>query len=106
MRHFAGHLSPLTRKDYIVNKSNSPQSFSVVLVTMTMKERKKRKKDGSQRLCIDYRQVHAVAVKNMPFFALTTLCAHYWAKRFSALYVTSRYRQVLVDSAGGGKAAS
>ena len=104
MRHFAGHLSPLTRKDYIVNKSNSPQSSSVVLVTK--KERKKRKKDGSQRLCIDYRQVHAVAVKNMPFFVLTTPCAHYFAKRFSALYVTSRYRQVLVDSAGGGKAAS
>ena len=104
MRHFAGHLSPLTRKDYIVNKSNIPQSSSVVLVTK--KERKKKKKDGSQRLRIYYRQMHAVAVKNMPFFALTTLCAHYWAKRFRALYVTSRYRQVLVDSAAGGKAAS
>ena len=38
-----------------VKESSSPWSFPVVLAT---------KKDGSQRLCVDYRQLNAVTVKD------------------------------------------
>ena len=38
-----------------VKESSSPRSFPVVLVT---------RKDGSQRLCVEYRQFNAVTVKD------------------------------------------
>ena len=47
-------VEDLLRRD-IVKKSSNPWSSAVVLVT---------KKDGFQRLCVNYRQVNAVAIKD------------------------------------------
>ena len=47
-------VEDLLQRD-IVKKSSNPWSSAVVLVT---------KKDGFQRLCVNYRQVNAVAIKD------------------------------------------
>ena len=82
----------------LVKKSTSPWSSPVVLVT---------KKDGTQRFCVDYRQVNAVTVKDaypLPriddsLFALSR------ARWFSTLDLASGYWQILMDPASSGKAA-
>ena len=82
----------------IVKKSNSPWSSPVVQVT---------KKDGTQRFCIDYREVNAVTVKDAyPLPCIDdSLCALSGAKWFSTLDLASGYWQVPMDPASSGKAA-
>ena len=82
----------------VIKKSSSPWSSPVVLVT---------KKDGSQRFCVDYRQVNAVTVKDAyPLPRIDdSLCALSGAKWFSTLDLASGYWQVPMDPASSGKAA-
>ena len=90
-------VEDLSQRD-IIKKSNSPWSSPVVLVT---------KKDGSQRFCVDYRQVNAVTVKDaypLPHID-DSLCALSGAKWFSTLDLASGYWQVPMDPASSGKAA-
>ena len=90
-------VEDLLQRD-IIKKSNSPWSSPVVLVT---------KKDGSQRFCVDYRQVNAVTIKDaylLPHID-DSLCALSGAKWFSTLDLASGYWQVPMDPASSGKAA-
>ena len=82
----------------IVKKSSSPWSSPVVLVT---------KKDGTQRFCVDYREVNAVTVKDAyPLPRIDdSVCALSGTKWFSTLDLASGYWQVPVDPANSGKAA-
>ena len=73
-----------------VKESSSPWSSPVVLVT---------KKDGSQRLCIDYRQLNAATVKDafpLPRVddSLPALSSSRW---FSTLDLASGYLQLAMD---------
>ena len=74
-----------------MKESSSPWSFPVVLAT---------KKDGSQRLCVDYRQLNAVTVKDA--FPLPrvddSLAALSGSRWFSTLDLASGYWQVAMDA--------
>ena len=81
-----------------VTESSSPWSSPVVLVA---------KKDGSQRLCIDYRQLNAATVKDafpLPRVddSLSALSGSRW---FSTLDLASGYWQVAMDASTKEKAA-
>ena len=81
-----------------VKESSSPWSFPVVLAT---------KKDGSQRLCVDYRQLNAVTVNDA--FPLPrvddSLAALSGSRWFSTLDLASGYWQVAMDAGTQEKAA-
>ena len=81
-----------------VMESSSPWSFPVVLAT---------KKDGSQRLCVDYRQLNAVTIKDA--FPLPrvddSLAALSGSRWFSTLDLASGYWQVAMDAGTQEKAA-
>ena len=81
-----------------VKESSSPWSFPVVLAT---------KKDGNQRLCVDYRQLNAVTVKDA--FPLPrvddSLAALSGSRWFSTLDLASGYWQVAMDAGTQEKAA-
>ena len=81
-----------------VKESSSPWSSPVVLVT---------KKNGSQRLCVDYRQLNAATVKDafpLPRVddSLASLSGSRW---FSTLDLASGYWQVAMDANNQEKAA-
>ena len=81
-----------------VTESSSPWSSPVVLVA---------KKDGSQRLCVDYRQLNAATVKDafpLPRVddSLSALSGSRW---FSTLDLASGYWQVAMDASTKEKAA-
>ena len=81
-----------------VQESNSPWASPVVLVT---------KKDGSQRLCVDYRQLNSVTVKDafpLPRIDDSLDCLS-GAKWFSTLDMASGYWQVGMDPTTKHKAA-
>ena len=74
----------------IIRPSKSPYSSNVVLV---------RKKNGKLRLCVDYRQLNDITVKDS--FALPRLeeifdCLH-GAKYFSTMDMKSGYHQIEVE---------
>ena len=81
-----------------VMESSSPWSFPVVLAT---------KKDGSQRLCVDYRQLNAVTIKDA--FPLPrvddSLAALSGSRWFSTLDLASGYWLVAMDAGTQEKAA-
>lgn len=81
-----------------VKESSSPWSSPVVLVT---------KKDGGQRLCVDYRQLNAATVKDA--FPLPrvddSLAALSGSRWFSTLDLASGYWQVAMDPNTQEKAA-
>ncbi len=85
-------------KEGLITKSNSPWSSPVVLVS---------KKDGSKRLCIDYRQLNAVTTKDaypLPRIdeSLDALGGAQW---FSTLDLASGYWQVELDDDAAKKSA-
>lgn len=85
-------------KEGKVQESNSPWASPVVLVA---------KKDGSQRLCVDYRQLNSVTVKDafpLPRIDDSLDCLS-GAKWFSTLDMASGYWQVGMDPTTKQKAA-
>ena len=58
----------------LVCPSNSPQASPVVMV---------RKKDGSHRFCVDYRQLNVVTKTGLfPFLRIDNLLDQLWRSRF------------------------
>ena len=82
----------------IIQKSNSPYASPIVLV---------QKKDGSLRICVDYRRLNAKTVRDL--FPLPrieeSLEALHAAKYFSALDLAHGYHQVVMDSESQSKTA-
>ena len=80
-----------------MKESSSPWSFPVLLAT---------KKDGSQRLCVDYRQLNAVTVKDAFSLPLVddSLAALSGSRWFSTLDLASGYWQVAMDAGTQEKA--
>ena len=82
----------------VIEPSNSPWSSPIVLV---------KKKDGSVRLCVDYRKINAVTVKDsfpIPNInaSIDTLVGSRW---FSTLDLSSGFWQVKMDKADQAKTA-
>lgn len=83
------HLSKLLDQG-IIRKSNSPFASAIVIV---------RKKDGSIRLCVDYRQLNKKTIKDaypLPRIEETLDMLH-GAKYFSSIDLAQGYYQVEMD---------
>ena len=83
----------------IIKKSNSPYASPIVLV---------RKRDGSLRMCIDFRKLNAKTVRDsFPLPRIEeSLEALRGAKLFTSLDLAHGYHQVAMDAAGSvGKTA-
>ena len=85
-------------KEGLISRSNSPWSSPIVLVA---------KKDGSQRLCVDYRKLNQVTTKDAyPLPRIDeSLDALGGAKWFSTLDMASGYWQVELDEDAAKKSA-
>ena len=82
----------------MIEASPSPWASNVVLVT---------KKDGNQRLCVDYRRPKELTVKDafpLPNISDSLGCFS-GAKWFSTLDMASGYRQVIIDPEAKEKSA-
>ena len=82
----------------MIEESSSPWASNVVLVT---------KKDGSQRLCVDYRRLNELTVKDtfpIPNISDSLDCLS-GAKWFSTLDMASGYLQVTMDPEAKEKSA-
>ena len=91
------HINKLLKQN-IIRRSTSPYAAPVVLV---------RKKDGSLRLCVDYRQLNSNTVKDaypLPRIdeALEAIAK---SKCFSSLDLAQGYYQVAIDEADIPKTA-
>ncbi len=81
-----------------IRESHSPYASPIVLV---------RKKDGSLRLCVDYRQLNSKTVRdNFPLPRIDeTLDALYGAQWFSSMDLKSGYWQIEIEEADKPKTA-
>ena len=91
------HIQKLLQDD-IIQESHSPYASPVVIV---------RKKDGSMRLCVDYRRLNAKTVRDaFPLPRIEeSLDAVDNAKWFSTLDLASRFNQEAMDPADRHKTA-
>ena len=91
------HLDTLLRQD-IIRPSASPYASPIVIV---------KKKSGAIRLCVDYRKLNAITVKDAFPLPRMEECidALSGAKVFSTLDLASGYHQVLMDDADRQKTA-
>ena len=82
----------------VIQPSNSPWASPVVLV---------RKKDGTHRFCVDYREVNAVTKKDkFPLPRVDDLLDQLGkAQYFSTLYLASGYWQIKVHPESQAKTA-
>ena len=82
----------------IIEPSNSPWASPIVLV---------KKKDGSNRFCVDYQDLNNVTVKNSWPLPRSDNCfdALTGSKRFSTLDLCSGYWQVAMDDKDKPKTA-
>ncbi|MCG8049521.1 MAG: reverse transcriptase family protein [Candidatus Thiodiazotropha endolucinida] len=89
MEEVRDHISKLLKQN-VIRKSTSPYAAPVVLV---------RKKDGSLRLCVDYRQLNANTVKDAyPLPRIDeALEAISNSKYFSTIDLAQGYYQVAID---------
>lgn len=82
----------------VIEPSKSPFASNVVLV---------KKKDGSLRCCIDYRQLNGITKKDAYPLPRTDVCldAMHGSRWFSTFDLRSSYHQVLVDERDRDKTA-
>jgi hypothetical protein len=96
----------LALRDYIrenmakrfMSGSVSPTSAPILFV---------KKSDGSRRLCVDYRKLNAITVKNrhpLPLFSETLMHLSN-AKYFTKLYLQSGYHQISIKEGDEWKTA-
>ena len=91
------HVSAMLQQD-IIESAQSPWASNIVLV---------RKKDGTLRCCIDYRQVNNVTRKDAYPLPRTDMCldAMTGASWFSTFDLRSSYHQVMLEPAHTDKTA-
>lgn len=85
----------------IIQESHSPYARPIVLVTC-------RKKDGSLRLCVDYRRLNTKTVRDqfpLPRIEESIDAIGKYAKLFSTMDLASGFNQVAMDEEDGHKTA-
>ena len=91
------HVTDMLEQD-VIERTQSPWASNIVLV---------KKKDGSLRCCIDYRQLNSLTTKDAYPLPRTDMCldAMAGARWFSTFDLRSSYHQVVVNPQDSDKTA-